>query len=160
MTTDPRELANKLATIKYVADLAKAAADEVKAELEPLVYPGSRIPAMLPDADGQLHEVATVTRSKVTTTEELVVTDEEALIAWAEQEGHIDGIYTVKAIKDWKMVELLNAAKSTGELPDGVEYRTREKGGYFSIRQTDDHKAALAALGIAEHLIGIEGGQP
>lgn len=149
---DPRDLAVSLAKARFVADLAKEEADRLKAALEPLVDPGSRIPAMLPDADGRMVEVGTITRAKVTTAEELVVTDDDALIAWAETNGHDDGVRVVKALHDWKMRELLAAAKSTGELPDGVEYRTREKGGYFSIRQTDDHKEALAALGLASVL--------
>lgn len=159
MVADPRDLATSLAKAKFVADVAKAEADRLKALLEPLVYPGSRIPAMLPDADGRMVEVGTVSRAKVTTAEELVVFDEDALIAWAETNGHDDGVRTIKALHDWKMRELLAAAKATGELPDGVEYRSRDKGGYFTIRQTDDHKEALAALGVAA-VLELEGGTP
>ena len=131
----------RLAVASY---LKKAAADVesgLKAELLDVMEPGDRKMATIEGV-----EVATITRAKLTEVAGFVVTDDVALADWCEANGHSDGVRTVRTVHDWKVAELLRKAGETGEVPDGVTYETRTRGGYISARQTDTQKTNLRTL--------------
>ena len=146
-----RDLATRASAGQYIGDLVRAEDRRVKDALAAEMTPGDRAMAAL---DG-LTEIGTVSRAKITETSELAITDEAALLAWAEANGHTDGIKTIRVMEDWKAAELIRLAETTGELPDGVESLTRQRGGYISVRQSETQKDNLRTLIEAGALTGL-----
>lgn len=132
-----RELAVRLAQVKFVKDITTAEEARVKTALASVLDPGDRKTATLDGAD-----VGTVTYSKSSTVSRLVVVDEAALIKWLTKHQP-DALVT--RVADWWVPEATAAVEAGGEIPPGTDYLTTTKPGYVSARQSDAQKAALMA---------------
>lgn len=102
--------------------------------------PGTRLPAYVEDAD-----VATISLTKGATERGFAVTDEEAYGNWLEANGFTD-VWEERVRPHHTAASTLDALveRMEGELPDGLEYRVRERKPYITVRQTDTQAEALA----------------
>ena len=128
-------------------DLAKPLEDEAKHWLsENDMDPGTRLLAYVDE-----EEVATVSRSKVTDRQNIIVEDEEAFGEWLIENGH-ENPFQVR-LADWaRQPSFLEAVivKAEGEVPDGVIVSVRRTGGTVAVRQSEGQRenleAAISAL--------------
>ena len=157
-----------LALAKWIQESAKNIAGPAEADAKAWLRdnelaPGDRSYALI---DGD--EVATVSRSKITTRPNITITDETAFGHWLVEQGH-ENPWQMR-LADWARQQSFIEGvikHADGEVPDGIEFTERTTGGSVSVRQTDTQREALEKHISALHevmatfdtLTQVEGGE-
>jgi hypothetical protein len=148
-TREERLLAGRQVFAKVIQADVKAAFDDTRDQLEPLIDPDEGVAAELPDGT----RIGTVKRSKPKV--EAVVTDAAALLAWVKTNRPEE---IVETVRDAFVAYLKAQARkhgepvyeATGEIVPGIELRT---GGSSYLPQPDPAMVEVVRAKFAE-LIG------
>lgn len=152
-----------LALTKYLTGELKARENAARSVLAGAMSPGDR--RVVTAANGV--EVATVSLTRPSEREQLVVTDPDALYLWAkEHECAPDGVRTTIVLPDWFTSEANLRAlidRAGGELPDGITIHTSTRKPTVMVRQSAAQALAIrdyqSVAALESELLEIGGGE-